>query len=41
VTTLTILDDKTVTWQATGRTLDGNILPNIEPIKLTRNSDSE
>lgn len=39
VTTLTVVDDKTITWQATGRTLDGNILPNIEPIKLTRNSD--
>lgn len=41
VTTLTLIDDKTVTWQATGRMLDGNILPNIAPIKLTRNSDSE
>jgi uncharacterized protein (TIGR02246 family) len=41
VKVLTIVDDKTITMQATGRTLDGNILPNIEPIKLTRNSDSE
>jgi len=38
---LTIVADKTITMQATGRTLDGNILPNLEPIKLTRNSDSE
>lgn len=41
VKTLTILDDKTITWQASGRSLDGEILPNIDPIKLTRNSDSE
>jgi len=41
VKVLTIVDDKTITMQATGRTLDGNILPNLEPIKLTRNADSE
>ena len=38
---LTLLDENTITWQASGRELDGEILPNIEPIQLTRNSDSE
>jgi uncharacterized protein (TIGR02246 family) len=41
VKTLTVLDDKTITWQASGRSINGEILPNIDPIKLTRNSDSE
>jgi len=39
IKTLTVLDDKTITWQASGRSIDGEILPNIDPIKLTRNSD--
>ena len=38
---ITVVDDDTITWQSTGRALDGEILPNIDPIKLTRNSDSE
>jgi uncharacterized protein (TIGR02246 family) len=41
VKTLTVIDDKTITWQASGRSLDGEILPSIDPIKLTRNSDLE
>ncbi len=41
VKTLTVIDDKSITWQASGRSIDGEILPNIDPIKLTRNSDSE
>lgn len=41
VTTLTMMDDQTIMWEATGRTIDGNILPNIDPIKLTRNAESE
>jgi uncharacterized protein (TIGR02246 family) len=41
VKTLTVLDDKTITWQASGRSINGEILPNIDPIKLTRNSNSE
>ncbi|MEO2045036.1 MAG: SgcJ/EcaC family oxidoreductase [Pirellulales bacterium] len=41
VKTLTVIDDKTITWQASGRSIDGEILPNIDPIKLTRNLDSE
>lgn len=41
IRTITLVDDKTITWQASGRELDGEILPNIEPIQLTRKSDSE
>jgi uncharacterized protein (TIGR02246 family) len=41
VKSLTVIDDKTITWQVSGRSLDGEILPSIDPIKLTRNSDSE
>ena len=41
VKTLTVIDDETITWQATGRSLDGEILPNISPIKLTRNSGTQ
>jgi len=41
VKTLTVLDDQTITWQASGRSINGEILPNIDPIRLTRNSDSE
>ncbi len=39
--TMTVVDENSITWQATGRSLDGEILPNIAPVKLTRNSDSE
>ncbi len=41
IRTFTLVDDKTMTWQISGRELDGEILPNIGPIKLTRKSDSE
>ncbi len=41
IRTITLVDDNTITWQVSGRELDGEILPNIEPIKLTRNQDSE
>ncbi len=41
IRTITLVDDKTITWQASGRELDGEILPNIDPIKLTGKSDSE
>lgn len=41
VKTLSVVDDKTITWQASGRSIDGEILPSIDPIKLTRHSDSE
>ncbi len=38
---LTMLDKNTFTWQSTGRELDGEILPNIEPIKVARNVNSD
>jgi hypothetical protein len=34
---LTMLDKNSFTWQSTGRELDGEVLPNIEPIKVVRN----
>lgn len=41
VKTLTVIDDNTITWQVSGRSIDGEILPNIAPIKLTRNAVTE
>ena len=38
---LTMLDKNSFTWQSTGRELDGEILPNIEPIKVVRNVASD
>jgi len=38
---MTVVDDNTVTWQSTGRELDGEILPNIEPVKLVRHAASD
>ncbi|MFT5528141.1 MAG: hypothetical protein ACI9G1_001693 [Pirellulaceae bacterium] len=38
---MTIVDDNTVTWQSTGRELDGEILPNIEAVKLVRNATTD
>jgi uncharacterized protein (TIGR02246 family) len=36
VNTYTRVNDKTITWQSTGREVDGEIMPNIEPINLVR-----
>ena len=33
---LTPIDKDTFTWQSTARTLDGESLPNIPPVKVTR-----
>jgi hypothetical protein len=33
---LTPVDKDTFTWQSTERTLDGEELPNIPPVKVTR-----
>ncbi len=41
IKTLTVVDESTITWQASGRSIDGELLPNIDPIQLTRNSRSE
>lgn len=37
---MTIVDAETISWQSTGRELDGEILPNIEPVKLVRDATS-
>ena len=38
---MTMLDKNSFTWQSTGRELGGEILPNIEPIKVVRNAASD
>jgi uncharacterized protein (TIGR02246 family) len=38
---MTIIDESTITWESTGRELDGEILPNIDPVKITRNAEKE
>jgi uncharacterized protein (TIGR02246 family) len=35
-----VLDDNTLSWQATGRDVDGEILPNLPEVKITRGSTS-
>jgi uncharacterized protein (TIGR02246 family) len=41
IRTITLLDDNSITWQASNRELGGEILPNIAPIKITNQSKSE
>lgn len=41
INVMTIIDPNTITWQASGRSVGDEILPNIEPIKITRASQSE
>lgn len=36
---LTYVDDDTLTWETTGREIDGEILPNIEPVTVKRVRD--
>ncbi len=38
---MTVLDKNSITWESTGRELDGEILPNIGPIKVVRNETSD
>jgi hypothetical protein len=38
---LKILDDNTLTWQVTGRDIDGEILPNLPEVKVTRAGSAE
>ncbi len=38
---MTLLDENTITWQATGRAVGGEILPNIDPIKITKKTAAE
>lgn len=41
INVMKILDDKSFTWQSSGRELDGEILPNIAPIKVARVTESK
>lgn len=41
INVLTMLDDNTVTWQITGRDVDGEILPNLPEVKITRDPSAE
>ncbi len=36
---LTYVDDDTLTWETTGREVDGEILPNVEPVTVKRVRD--
>ena len=37
---MTLNDDDTFNWQSTGRELDGEILPNIKPVKVVRSAEN-
>lgn len=37
---LTYVDDDTLTWETTGREVDGEILPNVEPVTVKRVRDT-
>jgi uncharacterized protein (TIGR02246 family) len=41
INALTMLDKNSFNWQSAGRELDGEILPNIEPIKVVRSAKSD
>ena len=41
INVLKILDDNTLTWQITGRDVDGEILPNLPEVKITRSGSAE
>jgi uncharacterized protein (TIGR02246 family) len=41
IRTITMIDKNTITWQASSRELDGEVLPNIAPIKLTNTATQE
>ena len=41
INVMTVLDKNSITWESTGRELDGEILPNIGPIKVVRSESSE
>jgi uncharacterized protein (TIGR02246 family) len=41
VNTMTVIDSNSFTWESAGRDLDGEILPNIGPIKVVRDSASD
>jgi uncharacterized protein (TIGR02246 family) len=41
INVLKMLDDNTVTWQITGRDVDGEILPNLPEVKITRSGSAQ
>jgi uncharacterized protein (TIGR02246 family) len=41
INVLKMLDENTVTWQITGRDVDGEILPNLPEVKITRSGSAE
>jgi hypothetical protein len=41
INVMTVLDKNTITWESTGRDLDGEILPNIGPMKVVRDVPSD
>lgn len=41
INVMTIVDPDTITWQASGRSVGGEILPNIDPIKIARTTKPE
>jgi len=41
INVMKIVDDNSFTWQSSGRELDGEILPNIAPIKIARVPESK
>ena len=41
INVLKVLDDNSVTWQITGRDVDGEILPNLPEVKITRSPSAE
>jgi hypothetical protein len=38
---MTILDENSFSWEATGRAVDGEILPNIDPVTIIRKKTTE
>lgn len=41
VNVLNVLDENTLSWQITGRDVDGEILPNLPELKITRSGSAE
>lgn len=41
INVLKMLDENTVTWQITGRDIDGEILPNLPEVKITRSGSAQ
>ena len=41
INVIRMLDENTATWQITGRDVDGEILPNLPEVKITRNPSAD